>query len=78
MKRVIMTSATVFVISSVLCGQATSLQEMVFFRIIQGIGGAFLPSVAQSYIHKNFIGKERISSIEQGNSFYYAKYSNIS
>jgi len=59
MKRVIMASAIVFVISSVLCGQATSLPEMIVFRIAQGVGGAFLPSVAQSYISKNFIGKEQ-------------------
>ena len=32
---------------------------MVFFRIIQGIGGAFLPALAQGYIAENFNEEER-------------------
>jgi DHA2 family multidrug resistance protein len=59
MKRVIMISGIVFCISSVLCGQATSLPEMIFFRLVQGIGGAFLPAVAQSYIARRFQGQEQ-------------------
>ncbi len=59
MKRVIMLSGIVFCISSILCGQATSLPEMIIFRLIQGIGGAFLPAVAQSYIARRFQGREQ-------------------
>ena len=58
MKRVILLSALLFTISSILCGIATSLTEMVIFRTMQGIGGAFLPSLAQSYIAKSFSGRE--------------------
>ena len=59
MKRIIMASGIIFLVSSILCGQSDSLPEMIFFRVIQGIGGAFLPAVAQSYIAKNFVGQEQ-------------------
>lgn len=57
-KRVILVSALIFGISSILCGLSTNLEEMVIFRLIQGIGGAFLPSMAQSYIVDNFNKQE--------------------
>lgn len=59
MKKVILFSALLFTVASILCGIATSLTEMILFRILQGIGGAFLPSLAQSYINKNFDGLEQ-------------------
>lgn len=59
MKTVILASAVLFGVSSVLCGMATSITEMVLFRVMQGIGGAFLPSIAQSYIAKNFTQEEQ-------------------
>src|SRR4051812_12143211 len=37
-----------FTIASVLCGLATSLPQMVFFRILQGIFGAPLIPMSQS------------------------------
>ena len=58
MKRVVLVSAALFTISSVLCGIATSLPEMVFFRLMQGMGGAFLPSIAQAYIARSYSGKD--------------------
>lgn len=59
MKKVILVSAVIFGISSILCGMATSLNEMIFFRLVQGVGGAFLPSIAQSYISRNFTQQEQ-------------------
>jgi DHA2 family multidrug resistance protein len=59
MKRIFLLSATLFTISSVLCGIATSLPQMICFRILQGVGGAFLPSLAQSYIAQTYSGKDR-------------------
>lgn len=59
MKKVVLFSAVIFGISSVLCGMATSVTEMILFRVMQGIGGAFLPSIAQSYIAKNFTQEEQ-------------------
>lgn len=59
MKRVVLLSAVLFTTSSVLCGTATSLAEMILFRVMQGIGGAFLPSIAQAYIAKSYSGKDQ-------------------
>ncbi|RTL13482.1 MAG: DHA2 family efflux MFS transporter permease subunit [Neisseriaceae bacterium] len=58
-KKTILLSTLVFGVSSVLCGFASSLNEMVLFRLIQGIGGAFLPSMAQGYIVGNFDEEEQ-------------------
>ncbi|MCC2644973.1 MAG: transporter [Burkholderiales bacterium] len=59
MKTIIIFSTIVFGISSVLCGMSTNLPEMVVFRLMQGIGGAFLPSLAQAYIVDNFSQEEQ-------------------
>lgn len=58
-KRVALISALLFGISSILCGLATSVTEMVIFRLMQGVGGAFMPSLVQGYIANNFDGAER-------------------
>lgn len=58
-KRVALVSALLFGVSSVLCGLATSIPEMVVFRLLQGMGGAFMPSLVQGYIVDNFQDKER-------------------
>lgn len=58
LKRVALASTFVFMLSSICCGLATSLSQMIIFRIFQGLGGAFLPSIAQSYIAKTFSGSQ--------------------
>ena len=54
MRTLTLFAASMFCITSVLCGFAQTLPEMIFFRAIQGVGGAFLPSIAQAYIEKAF------------------------
>lgn len=58
MKKIILISAVLFGVSSILCGIATSVTEMVIFRLFQGIGGAFLPSLSQGYIMTKFKDEE--------------------
>lgn len=58
-RNVVLLSSILFGASSVLCGISTSLPEMVAFRLLQGIGGAFLPSIAQSYISQHFTQQEQ-------------------
>lgn len=58
-KNVSLASAFVFGVASILCGMANSLAAMVVFRLIQGIGGAFLPSMSQAYIANEFTPQER-------------------
>ena len=59
MKNVALVSTIIFGGASILCGTATSLEQMIIYRLIQGIGGAFLPALAQSYVVSNFTEKEQ-------------------
>ena len=47
-KRLLLISVAVFTAASVLCATATSLTEMVMFRALQGVGGAFIVPLAQA------------------------------
>lgn len=47
-KRLLLISVGLFTAASVLCATATSLTEMVLFRTLQGIGGAFIVPLAQA------------------------------
>ena len=47
-KRLLLISVAVFTVASTLCATATSLPEMVLFRGLQGVGGAFIVPLAQA------------------------------
>jgi DHA2 family multidrug resistance protein len=47
-KRLLLISVAVFTVASMLCASAVSLSEMVLFRALQGIGGAFIVPLAQA------------------------------
>ncbi|HET9810644.1 MAG TPA: DHA2 family efflux MFS transporter permease subunit [Sphingomicrobium sp.] len=47
-RRLLLISVVGFTAASVLCAAATSLTEMVLFRAIQGVSGAFLVPLSQS------------------------------
>ena len=47
-KRLLLVSVVGFTIASVLCASAVSLTEMVIFRALQGISGAFIVPLAQA------------------------------
>lgn len=47
-RRLFLISVTMFVAASMLCGLAQNLEEMVLFRTIQGIGGAFIAPLSLS------------------------------
>jgi len=47
-KRIFLISIAGFTVASMLCGSASSLQEIVFFRVIQGLSGASLIPLSQS------------------------------
>ena len=53
-KKYLILSITVFTISSFLCGAAWSLQSLVIFRILQGIGGGALQPLSQSILLETF------------------------
>src|ERR1700741_2536342 len=49
-KNYFITSIIVFTIASFLCGNATGLQGLVIFRIIQGLAGGGLISTSQAIL----------------------------
>ncbi len=53
-RRYFVTSIAIFTIASFLCGLASSLPELVVFRVIQGLGGGALLSMAQSIMMETF------------------------
>jgi MFS transporter, DHA2 family, multidrug resistance protein len=49
-RKVFLSSIVLFTIASVLCGLATTLPQIVFFRLLQGIGGAALVPLSQAVL----------------------------
>ena len=47
-RRLLMLSVTGFVLASMLCGTAQNVEQMVAFRTLQGIAGAFIAPLAQA------------------------------
>jgi DHA2 family multidrug resistance protein len=58
-KRFYMTCVAIFTASSVLCGLATSLPMLIFFRVIQGAGGGGLQPSEQAILADTFSEKQR-------------------
>ena len=59
-KRVMLTAIVVFTAASALCGLASSLGELVAFRILQGAGGGMLAPVGMAMLFRAFPPEERI------------------
>lgn len=58
-RRLFLLSMALFMIASALCGLATSLPQMVAFRILQGIGGACMTPLAQTVMLNTHTPAER-------------------
>ncbi len=58
-RRYLTGSITLFVVSSFFCGAATSLWGLVFWRVLQGLGGGALLSTAQTTLFEAFPPQER-------------------
>src|SRR5580704_15875229 len=58
-KRFNMTCVAIFTISSVLCGMATSLPMLIFFRVLQGAGGGGLQPSVQAILLDTFPASKR-------------------
>lgn len=63
LKRLFVMAVTGFVISSMLCGAATSLSELVFFRILQGVFGAPIVPLSQAVLLNIYSPAERGSAM---------------
>lgn len=53
-KRYLIFSITLFTVSSFLCGSAWNLRSLIFFRVLQGIGGGALNPLSQSILLETF------------------------
>lgn len=49
-RRLFILSVAGFIAASMLCGMAQNLEEMVIFRALQGVAGAFIPPLSQSFM----------------------------
>ena len=59
-KRVLLIAIAVFTAASALCGLASSLGELVAFRVLQGAGGGMLAPVGMAMLFRVFPPEERI------------------
>src|SRR6201996_7833238 len=59
-KRVLMAAIIVFTAASALCGLASSLPELVAFRVLQGVGGGMLAPVGTATLCRVFPPQERV------------------
>src|SRR5207237_7118993 len=59
-KRYFVGSIIIFTVASLLCGASHSLAALVFWRIIQGLGGGALVTVAQAVVVEVFPRKEAV------------------
>ena len=58
-RRYLTASIFLFIVASVACGFSTSLIQLVFWRIVQGAGGAALLSTAQATLRQIFPKEEQ-------------------
>ncbi len=58
-KRFLMLSIAVFTASSLLCGAATTLPQIILFRIFQGLGGGGLQPMSQAILMETFPPQQR-------------------
>jgi len=54
LKRFYLICVSIFTVSSLLCGLASGLDQLIFFRILQGVGGAGMAPVVQAMIAELF------------------------
>jgi DHA2 family multidrug resistance protein len=58
-KRVYMLSLALFVVASALCGMARTLEQLVLFRVLQGLGAGALQPTEQAILRQTFPPEEQ-------------------
>jgi EmrB/QacA subfamily drug resistance transporter len=61
-KRIFMLAITAFTIGSFLCAMAWSLNSLIFFRVLQGVGGGMMTPVGTAMLMRAFPPSERARS----------------
>ena len=57
-RRILLTCVAGFTLTSLLCGMATSLEWLIFFRVLQGLTGGGLQPLAQAVLLETFPPKK--------------------
>ncbi len=58
-KRLYLVALSIFMVFSTLCGLSWNLSSLIFFRILQGVGAAFLMPIAITLLYSVFPPQER-------------------
>jgi EmrB/QacA subfamily drug resistance transporter len=58
-KRIFLIALAIFTVGSALCGASWSIESLIFFRVIQGVGGGMLVPVGTAMIFRAFPANER-------------------
>lgn len=58
-KRIFLMALGLFTVASALCGFATHLQALNWFRVIQGVGGGLLTPIGMAMLFRTFSPEER-------------------
>jgi EmrB/QacA subfamily drug resistance transporter len=58
-KTVFVTALIAFVVTSIACGLAQSLEQLIFFRILQGLGAGLVTPVGAAMLYRAFPMEER-------------------
>jgi EmrB/QacA subfamily drug resistance transporter len=61
-KKVFLFALAMFTLGSALCGMADSIGMLIFFRVIQGIGGGMMTPVGTSMLYRAFPPEERAAA----------------
>ncbi len=59
-RRVLLAAIVIFTAASALCGLASSLGELVLFRVLQGVGGGLMTPVGMAMLFRVFPPAERV------------------
>lgn len=58
-RTVYLAGLLIFILSSMLCGLAQTMEQLIWFRALQGIGGGIMMPMAMIIIGDMFTGKQR-------------------
>ncbi len=61
-KRVFMFALTMFTLSSLACGLSQTIGELIFFRVVQGVGGGMMTPVGTAMLFRAFPPAERATA----------------
>jgi EmrB/QacA subfamily drug resistance transporter len=58
-KRIFLLAMGIFVTASAACGLSQNIEQLIFFRFVQGIGGGMMTPVGTAMLSREFPGAER-------------------